>query len=173
MFSGVEPQLDLSNQGNWDLVFSTHLRTKSQTMLRNLPIGTADLPVVLDTPVIAVHTESEQSPPHWRSAGWLNQRVRTGITVSDVSDAEYSDSHRLLLNRIKVFCLPNLKSYSLRFTAHNYLRDVALRVWRYTGEIKQGDIEQLDALRIDVLRIEKAVGFIADRDVRRRYDLEL
>lgn len=169
----VESSIDFGNSSLWNLVYQTQLKTTSTTILRNTPIGVADLPVILHSPLIAIYTSSDTAKETWRSAGYMNQKVLTGITVSNTNDADYGDSHRLLLRQVKVFLLPWLNTYSLRFTAHKWLRDVSLKLWEYTGEIKRPNLGQIDNLRIDVLRVEAQVQQVIRMQMQDIFDIDV
>jgi hypothetical protein len=155
--------LDLSNAANW-----SDLYEYSETAIpyvvgsaRFYPMPEQEIPVSVERRILAAYASSDAAEPHWKSAGWLNQQIATGLTVGGIPEGRSTTGRRILLDRVNLIDFPLLAStYGLTFKPHYWLRDVSLRLWEYTGPDIDPLADQIDLVRIDLLRTEAKVNIL-------------
>ena len=130
---------DAGDSSKWNPLWNTTVNAAvTPDRRRFYPITDIEVPVLLNTRVIAVYADSETMLPHWKSAGFLNHRIRTGLTVGGTNDAKYNGSHHVLLKQINVLTIPMTSyqgEYALTFSARPWHEDIKLTFWEYTGEV--------------------------------------
>ena len=151
--------MDLNNADNWEYVYDISKQAEIITANPETykPIPEITIPVLLDSPVIICLVESEV-PSHWRSAGFLTQKIPTGLTVGARPETEVEERNRILLNRFKLIILPEVSStYALSFRPHWWLKSIKFTLWKYIGPRVSGDtLEYLS-------RVEKKTDLILQR----------
>lgn len=77
------PILELENSSNWESVYttSTVASTVPNFPDRHFPMESIQVPLQLDRHIIAVYPTSNTAKDWWISAGWLEQKIFTGIVV--------------------------------------------------------------------------------------------
>jgi len=161
----------LQNGDNWDEVYSASRSIVRTGPLSYIPIGEIAIPILFEKPILAFYCESPSSPAHWKSAGWLNQKIRLGFTVGGAADGNRNSGRLMLLKQIMLIEWTGLGgSYQVSFTPKRYLDDISLRIWQYTGPVIDSVEEKVDLTRVDLLRVEKQIQFIAQRDVTTTYE---
>jgi hypothetical protein len=155
-----QPVLELNNSANWDLVWSTTVEAVKITNPpgRYYPIPKVICPTLLDTHIIAVLATSVSASPHWRFAGYLNQKIQTGITGGGVTDTEVVSARRMFLKRISLIIFPKLtNTYSLSFDIPYWFEDISLFLWSYSGTATDSTENMIDNLQTDIQRIESKI----------------
>lgn len=153
-------EVDIANSANWELIHHSSHDTPMVSNITYRPIADIDVSggILIDSPLIAVHAASATAKGTWHSAGFITQRTRIGVTVGGSPDADTSDSRRILLRKVKmVFWNRAIQNYQLVFRTHNWIRDLTIDVWKYTGPFIDPYLEEVQLARIDVLRTEKKV----------------
>lgn len=151
--------MDLNNANNWEIVYDTTLQVQvlSTNPEKYLPIPETVIPFLLDSPVIVCHTESP-APTSWRSAGFLIQKIATGLTVGAGTQTEVQEQHRALLNRFKLVSFPEISAeYSISFKPHWWFKEMKFTLWKYIGPRVSGDTLEYLA------RVEKKTDLILQR----------
>lgn len=153
--------LDLGNAANWEQI---HFSSRSVIFVSGThlfrPLEEIDVTggIVLESSILASYATSSNAKPTWKVAGWLAQKIRTGIAVGGGLDAQPQNSSRVLLNRVKLhFWRRDIKNYGLSFAAPNWMKQLDLTLWQYTGPILDLNQEAIDLARIDILRTEAKV----------------
>jgi hypothetical protein len=118
------------------------------------PIPPVDIPIAFESPLIAISTSSINALSHWATAGWISQKIYTGITISGVGDAVV-ERQRVLLNRLSLFDFPlNFAStYQLTFDFPSWIADLSISIWEYQGKV--------DDFSDKLQRIEQKIDDIA------------
>lgn len=145
--------LDLSNSALWNLVWSANVQAELvANKARYLPIPPIEVPLLLDTNIVAVLLESSTAPPSWKFAAFLNQKIATGITVGGLNETQ-TYQEKIWLNRISLIILPRLAStYSVVFNIPYWFYTMSLKLWVYQGEDR---IEPIDEVRDTLLNIDR------------------
>lgn len=124
---------------SWNELYSTTVNSVSAVNnTRYYPIPRIEIPVTSSRRVLACYATSNTALPHWKSAGYLGQKIRTGLLVGGLPDARYLYSQRILLNQINLLHVPTNQlqpEYSIYFDTHAHHEDISLRIWEYTGSI--------------------------------------
>ena len=123
------------------------------------PIPEIEVPLLMTARIIAVYADSETAKPHWHSAGFLNQKIRTGLTVGGSQDARFGSSQRVWLKRISVIYIekPSYQGeYAISFNVHPWHEDISLQLWEFTG-----------------IAIDSTEDLVIDQVLRRLIDIQL
>lgn len=158
--------LEIGDPNSWNPLWNTTVNSVSAPGGKYYyPIPDIEVPLLLTRRVLAVYADSETARPTWRSAGFLNQKVRTGLIVGGQTDAVFNGSQRVWLKNITVLIIPTVKrqpEYSITFAIHPWHEDISLQLWEYTGT----RIDSTDELIIEevirrLLNIQSKVDEIA------------
>lgn len=156
--------LNVGDSHSWNPIWNTQVDSASAPN-RNYyyPIPEIEVPLLLDKFVLAVYADSETARPHWHSAGFANQKLRSGITVGGNPDARFNGSHRIWLKRIAILVLPRVSNeYSLSFDIHPWHEEISLQLWEYVGDTSDSTENLINEVRSNELsRIEIKVDEIA------------
>jgi hypothetical protein len=119
--------------------------------------------VLLDTPLVATYATSSKRRARWKTAGWLKQRVQTGITVGGQPDADVFQDLRVPLQRLAVLMFPRyIHNFQLTFKTGYWFEQMDLKIWAYTGPVNDQILAQIELTRIDLLRVEAKVNALFD-----------
>jgi hypothetical protein len=153
--------LQLGNSANWEQVYFSTVNAAQVNPQSHTPIPLIVVPVQLESPILAVYVSCTPPKPTWYFAGWLNQKVFTGLTVGGVTDAENVQRRKIWLNKITLIRLDKLSdSYSITFSVPKWFQSISLQVWEYTGPIDNPDYA-LEKIVIDLQRIEGKIDDIS------------
>lgn len=168
------PTLDLANASLWEQVHSVNVNAEYTSQAVYKPIEPIVIPVQLSAHLVATFTDSNNAPPTWYSAGFMQKEISIGIFVGSNQNTRYGYSRRVPLRKAQVTMWENFgENYKLTFRPHKWFDNMSFSVWQYTGEIPEISTAQFDALRIDLLRVEQTIQFIANRDVPTEYDITI
>lgn len=142
----------------WQILWTENFEVARPAPNRYTPIPPWTVPVQFDQPVFAISTSSFNALPRWQTAGWISQKINTGIIVDGTPDAEINNQ-RVFLNRLNLFEMPlNLaSSYSIIYRFPRWIADLSLSIWQYTG-----NYEEDDEIKRILRRIEQKVEDISD-----------
>lgn len=150
--------LDLTNSALWNLIWSANVQAELvPNKPRYLPIPPVEVPLLLDTHVIAVLLTSSTAPPSWKFAAFLNQKIATGIIVGGLNETQ-AYQEKIWLNRISLVILPKLTTtYSLNFNIPYWFYDMSLKVWIYKGEDEENvsPLNSLEEIRDSLNNIDR------------------
>lgn len=131
---------DAGDSSKWNPLWNTQVNSASTPdNKRYYPIPDIEVPLLFSRRVIAVYASSETALPNWKSAGFLNHKIRTGITVGGNNDARFNGSQRVLLSQINVLTIPTTSyqgEYAITFTVHPWHEDISLQFWEYVGSVE-------------------------------------
>ena len=134
---------DAGDSNAWNPLCDTQIFSASTPDIRRFyPIVDIEVPVLLTSRVVAVYAISETMLPHWKSAGFLNHKIKTGITVGGNNDARFNGSHHVLLRQINVLTIPTTSyqgEYALTFSVRPWHEDIYLQFWEYTGVVEDSE----------------------------------
>jgi hypothetical protein len=126
--------VDLANPDNWESVWNTSVVAASVGEGSYIPIPEISCPLILSNSIVAIGANSNKAASHWRSAGFLNYKIRTGLLVGGSFDSQVGQSFRIKLHDITLLTLPQLaSSFAVSFNIHYWIEDIQLNVWSYTG----------------------------------------
>ena len=123
---------------------------------RYVPLPPVTIPIEFEKPLIAISTSSFNALPRWSTAGWISQKIYTGLSVDGISDATLTNQ-RVLLNRLSLFefSLELASSYSITYYFPRWIFDISLAVWQYMG-IYTEDTKSEEVMRT-LARIERDI----------------
>ena len=151
------PILQLGNSSNWMQAYAAEASATwiNEEKGSHYPIPPMAIPFLFERHIIAVFPESNAAKPWWFSAGWLEQKVQTGITVGGNPDVRAQDSQRILLNRINLSIFPKLSStYQLNIDIPYWFSHYKVTIWEYIGPESDSTENLINQLQSDVQRIE-------------------
>jgi hypothetical protein len=153
--------LDLGNAASWERVYDETRNAVEPTAGRYAPIPRMELPIFLESQVIAVGTSSSTSPPRWRYAGTLLQRHRIAAVGSGVVLGKET---KCFLNTFALATMPLLTpTYELVYDVPPWLRSISLAIWAYTGPATDEVVERVDALRAQAVVLDFKLDFLAQK----------
>lgn len=154
--------LQLGSAANWSDVYFVTVSASQINAERYAPIPKINVPIQLESPILAVYISCTPPKPTWYFGGWLNQKIFTGLTVGGVTDAENVQRRKIWLNKISLIRLEQLStSYSITFDVPKWFQSVSIQVWEYIGPIADSTEALISELKQDVLRIEAKVDDIS------------
>ena len=144
---------DFGNSLSWELLYS-NTYTAEPVPLRELreyfPIPDTILPIIVQSPIIAIYALSTSDPGTWRYGGRIRQRVNTGIAFGGVYDGIVSE-RRFNLRRVNVLQFdPLVNGYALELIIPYWLRDIGFSIWEYVGLIEDTTETQLDDIETKI-----------------------
>jgi hypothetical protein len=151
-----EPVLQLNNSANWELLYSEFKFADQLPSGDYRPIPTFTVPILIESPWIAVGTDSQQARSHW----WLGCRVQPLISVPN-SPFQYiaGTQVNVPLNEITLFKFQSLEAqYRLRVQIPWWHKELNFTLYQYTGPASDSTenliTERTDVIRVDLARIE-------------------
>ncbi len=119
----------------------------------------------LNSPILAVHATSTTAKRTWHVAGWLVQRVRSGLVVGGLPDADLG-KRRIPLNQLDLIFWELLLTnfieleYQIFFQFPPWIRTLNLQVWKYTGAVTDQVMAELNFIRSDLAGIERKIDIL-------------
>jgi hypothetical protein len=159
----AEPLLDLLNQNNWNQIYE-EARTAQAAMEAGgyYPIPIFEIPLALQSRVLAVRCFSSTAKFTWRFAGNLKAQVSAPIAGINSPPLEVANIY-LQLNRTKLVVLqPYVSNYNLVLENAPWLKDLKITIWEYTGAIEDTTEELIGIARVDILRVEAKIDDISN-----------
>lgn len=131
--------VELSNSDNWQNIHSTNVNAvrvpmQDGTYLIN-PIPEIVVPVLLDKFILAVSVDTDvPEGSTWRFAGYLNQKISTGLVVGGNQDATIIKSQPLFLGQINLILFQKISTdYSVSIKVPKWFPRASIAVYEYTG----------------------------------------
>ncbi|MCF2146977.1 hypothetical protein IQ276_011050 [Desmonostoc muscorum LEGE 12446] len=131
--------VELSNSDNWQSIYSTNINAVQVPMqngsyLTN-PIPEILVPIVLDKFILAVSVDTDvPSGSIWRFAGYINQKISTGLVIGGGQDATTVKGQPLFLDQINLILFNKIStSYGVSVKVPKWFTRAAVTVWEYTG----------------------------------------
>ncbi len=155
--------LQLGNASNWESVyFSTQFAYQINTVPpRYAPIPKIVVPTQLESHILAVYVSCTPLKSSWHFAGWLSQKIFTGLTVGGTTDAESVQRRKIWLNKITLIRLEKLaNSYSIAIEVPKWFQSVSIQVWEYIGPVSDSTEVLIEGLKTDIVRLESKIDAI-------------
>ncbi|MDQ3018255.1 MAG: hypothetical protein M3Q64_00055 [bacterium] len=131
--------VELSNSDNWQSIYSTNITAVQVPMqdgkyLIN-PIPEIVIPVLLDRFILAVSVDTDvPSGSIWRFAGYVNQKISTGLVVGGNQDATTVKVQPLFLDQINLIIFHKFSaSYGVSVKVPRWFSRASVTAWEYTG----------------------------------------
>ena len=146
--------LQLENSQNWQQVWVGHLAGAPGSIPRSYqPILPVDVPILLENPILAV-TTSSQDPylkPRWYLGCWAQQMLQS----SGFGNARIQAGRRICrLNATTLLVWQDLSpQYGLRLEVPFWIAELDVYVWQYQGP-RSDTNDELEALRVALARVE-------------------
>lgn len=151
--------LQLTNPNNWEQIYSqNHLaQVLGSNPLKYKPIPEIVFPFLLDRHILVISAESNVAPPSWRFAGFVDQRIRTGLTAGGAYDG-YASQAKIYLTRNTLIQFPALTDdYALSVKIPYWIEQIQLIVWQYSGPVSDSTETALAALQVTSDQIKTKV----------------
>lgn len=162
--------LDIGIAGNWQFEWaSVKMPTqedKANYRFNRRWLQPFDIPVLIDSAVIAIKCSMARAPATWNSAGTLLRVVdfpKDDLTIEDdfpgvpiaVLDKRYvrlnNDFEILIFNQ-------SSETLKLSFIPKPWLTSIGVVVYSYSGVIGDATLDQLDAMRVKLEAIDSKIG---------------
>jgi hypothetical protein len=154
------PILQLSNGANWEEIHTEYYQANVESPSSRFMyvIGEVTIPVLLENSILIAYVTSPKAKQHWKTAGYINQKVQSGILFGGNFDTEIGESKRLLLNRKTLFIFNEIVSgYSISVKFHEWIQDAYLTIWQYLPDVKDYTNNLILELGDDLERIESKI----------------
>lgn len=140
--------LELSNSSNWNLIYAGEATAEAGNYRNSfIPIGDRVVSLQLDKPILAALVDSNEAKPYWKSAGYLVQKMITGITVGGLPDARLDKRYRLYRGGLQLILLPQVRGdYSITFEVPFWFSHWQGFLWEYLGSDTDSVADKLDEL---------------------------
>lgn len=132
----------LANQQNWEYLWGESFQAQKvpNSFDRYYSIPEIEVPVLLESNVIAVYASSLTAAPHWKFAGLVKQKLQLGLTVGGGQDGYGVKVRKIWLNQITLIEFRNLAdSFSISIKVPYWLEQIQLMVWQYIGPVTTTD----------------------------------
>ncbi len=131
--------VELNNSDNWQSIYSTNVNAVQVPMRdgKNLvsPIPEIVVPVLLDKFILAVSVGTDVPENSiWRFAGYLNQKISTGLVIGGGQDATTVKGQPLFLDQINLILFQKISTdYAVSVKVPRWFTRASITVWEYTG----------------------------------------
>ncbi|NEU76947.1 hypothetical protein PI95_031740 [Hassallia byssoidea VB512170] len=150
------------NPDSWQFKWYQRFQAERPTPDTYKPISSIEVPVVFDSSLIAVLATSNTAPTTWITAGWLNQRIPSGIINQIYPDADFVQNRRIILGRVTLLELPKITSnFSINYVVPRWFVDINLTFWQYTEETASvSSLDSLEEIKDILSNIQKVLDRI-------------
>ncbi|QLE55668.1 hypothetical protein [Nostoc sp. TCL26-01] len=131
--------VELSNSANWQSIYSTTVNAVQVPMqdgkyLMN-PIPEIVVPFVVDKFILAISVDTDvPTDSIWRFAGYINQRISTGLVVGGGQDATTVNGRPLFLDQVNLILFQKIStSYAVSIKVPRWFPRASVNIWEYTG----------------------------------------
>jgi hypothetical protein len=154
----VEYQFTNLSAWNYQNVYSFHATEFSPPQInRFYPIPRQNLPLTLDTNIIAVLAESSSAQENWRYGGRLFFRLTTGLQGPSSPNTVIKAS-KFYLNQIEIIIIPDFASaFIVEIDIPYWHRNMDLHLWEYTGDNRNTEQAKLDTLLAQLAEHRQAI----------------
>ncbi|TWH40286.1 hypothetical protein [Dulcicalothrix desertica] len=154
---------NFGNPNNWESIYNTNLVGADAGNGRYFPIQETTVPLLLENHILAISTSSQNASNKWKSAGFLNYLIRTGLVVGGTPNTRFGSGYRINLNAITLLILPQLSNeYSISINIHYWIQDVAINIWQYTGDSIDSTDNLIEEIRdVNLASIERKIDDIS------------
>ena len=131
--------VELNNSANWQSIFSTNIVAVQVPMQNGKylinPIPEIVVPFLVDKFILAVSVETDvPSESNWRFAGYINQKISTGIVIGGGQDATNVKGKALFLDQINLILFDKISTnYAVSVKVPKWFPRASVTVWEYTG----------------------------------------
>ncbi|BAT53783.1 hypothetical protein NOS3756_27460 [Nostoc sp. NIES-3756] len=131
--------VELNNSDNWESIYSTNINAVSVPMENGTslinPIPEIVVPFVLDKFILAVSIDTDvPTDSVWRFAGYINQKISTGLVIGGSQDATTVRGQPIFLDRINLILFQKIStSYAVSIRVPKWFTRTGVTVWQYTG----------------------------------------
>jgi hypothetical protein len=145
---------------NWTEAYSTQ-RFEIQFPGRLPPrkqIPSFVVPVLVDSPILAIWTDSDGKRPNWNLGGFVRWGIQSASIGPELRSLN-SQSQSLQLGESTLLDLreTGVQSFQLRIFPQRYLPDLRLKVFEYIGPIGDSTEDLINIARADLTRIEAKI----------------
>lgn len=115
------------------------------------PIPDIEVPVLFDNFILAIRVNTSVPPNReWKFAGYVKQRISTGITIDQGQDATRVKSQALFLNQLNLVFFEKMSaSYSISVKVPDWFTNAIISIWEYTGIDTDTAEQKLDQILIN------------------------
>lgn len=127
----------LTNSNNWSQIYNENhtVQPLGTNPPKYKPIPEIIFPLILQSHILVFHASSNITPPSWRFAGFVDQRIRTGLTGGGTYDGNV-DQHRIYLDRNTLLKFSKLTDdFALTIKIPYWIEQIQLIAWEYIGPV--------------------------------------
>lgn len=148
--------VDLDSAQLWEQRYVTHRFGAARPTGRGfVPLPPFKIPLLIESPIIAVRATSEEAGGSWKLGAWCDRVIPTSSQVIAIAQIS-AERNPLGLGKTTLldFSQNPVDSYQLQIEPPYWMPDLRIEVWEYVGAIGDTLADDLDVARVDLVRIE-------------------
>lgn len=148
--------LVLNSNQNWEQIYSETREAIPAVPNGYIPIPAFEVPILLESPLIAIRVSSPKAKSHWRSAGYIFQKIALGAggAVSPlpdaISQAVFVRPNRVTLCSWAIWQTPYQLIYEIPF----WFEEATVQIWQYKGPVSPSIDSRLADIEVTLEAIE-------------------
>jgi len=148
-------ELELGNSENWESIWSNTITAQQGTFPNShLPIPNQEVPILLNRHVLACAVSSATAKPTWNFAGFLGQKLFSGLIVGGSPDTFAVNKYKLWLDRITLLTFDKLTpTYSVVFEIPKWFDQVTINLWQYIGADRDSTDDLIEITRFELFEV--------------------
>jgi hypothetical protein len=151
--------VDLDSASLWEQRYVTHKYGAARPTGRGfVPIAPFKIPLLLESPIVAVRASSEDGGKDWKLACWCDRIIPTSSPVAAIAQIS-ADRNPLGMNKTTLldYTANPVENYQLQLEPPYWMPDLRVEVWEFVGAIGDTLADDLDVARVDLVRIEAKI----------------
>ena len=125
-----------ANSNNWDLISNGNITASlvNPNEPYHIPINPISISTLIETPTIAIFTETTNPKSTWKCGGWVAANIVSGLIVGGNADTEIARRY-LQLEKINIVRFPRLSNnFALKLFVPSWFKYFSWTIWEYIGE---------------------------------------
>lgn len=151
--------IDLDAASLWEQRYVTHKYGAARPTGRGFrPIAPFKIPLLLESPIVAVRASSEDGGKDWKLGAWCDRIIPTSSPVAAIAQIS-ADRSPLGLGKTTLldYTQNPVETYQLQLEPPFWMPDLRIEVWEFMGAIGDTLADDLDVARVDLVRIEAKI----------------
>lgn len=151
--------IDLDAASLWEQRYVTHRFGAVRPTGRGfVPIPSFEVPLLLQSPIVAVRATSDDAGEGWKLACWCDRVIGTSSPNTALTNLT-AERNPIGMGKTTVldFTQNPADTYKLLLEPPYWMPDIRIEVWEFTGTIEETVENSLDVARVDLVRIEAKI----------------
>lgn len=149
----TRPIVDLGREENWAVrwIATFQAQPDPQNADYTYPIAPATCPILLESPILALKLNAPADTKR-KLGGWLNRKIRTGITPGGVPNVVSFGGRRILRNETNLIIFNRIDNqpYALELVLGWWMTAASVTLYEYIGPESDTTTEQLNRIEMAI-----------------------